>query len=166
MFGITQRLRWLLPLSSFSAHAEPFVLERNKRQVSLTIIGSVYVGEPSMFPLPDDIYQALNNSDGLIVESTQPSNSKSSIPNFQASSKFFSQEQLFNLDHIASEFGLNVEQFHIHFLHGVPLYHFSSCNAKLGYETKMESIFIWCKKAIETKVPLVPLERCNFRLIC
>lgn len=165
MFGITQTLRWLLPFVIFSAHAEPLYWNATNGKVSLTIIGSVHVGEPSMFPLPDDIYQALNNSDGLIVESDTTQQQKIVYPPASKQAvQVLSQEQLFNLDHIASEFGLNVEQFHTLPPWSAALSLQFLQLQKLGYETKDGVDLHLMQKAIETKVPLVPLETMQFQI--
>ncbi|BCN23487.1 TraB/GumN family protein [Vibrio alfacsensis] len=55
-------------LSSHGAHAEPQHWLAKKGEIEYMIIGSVHVGDSSMYPLPKAVTQFLDNSDGLIIE--------------------------------------------------------------------------------------------------
>lgn len=55
-------------LSAKQAVAEPLYWQAKKEDLTLTILGSVHVGDESMYPLPAQITDTLKQSDGLIVE--------------------------------------------------------------------------------------------------
>ncbi|MFM2641748.1 TraB/GumN family protein [Vibrio chagasii] len=50
------------------ALAEPLYWQAKKDDLTLTILGSVHVGDESMYPLPTQITDTLKESDGLIIE--------------------------------------------------------------------------------------------------
>tara|TARA_Y100001956_G_C4115930_1_gene184893 strand:+ start:617 stop:1483 length:867 start_codon:yes stop_codon:yes gene_type:complete len=58
---------WLLVFSS-NLSAEPLFWSAKKGNLEYLLIGSVHVGDDSMFPLPKSISQYLNASQALIVE--------------------------------------------------------------------------------------------------
>ncbi|WP_373950085.1 TraB/GumN family protein [Vibrio pomeroyi] len=57
-----------LAFSAKQAVAEPLYWQAKKDDLTLTILGSVHVGDESMDPLPTQITDTLKESDGLIVE--------------------------------------------------------------------------------------------------
>ncbi|MFV0450477.1 MAG: TraB/GumN family protein [Vibrio sp.] len=165
MSVITHTLGWLLPFVIFSAHAEPLYWKATNDKVSLTIIGSVHVGEPSMFPLPQEIYKALSQSDGLIVES-DTTNQQNIVypPASKQAAQVLNQEQLFNLDQIINELGLNAQQ-----IHQLPPWSAALSLQflqlqKLGYQTQDGVDLHLMQKAADAKVPLVPLETMQFQI--
>ena len=60
----------LLALTFTTKHAlaEPLYWQAKKDDLTLTILGSVHVGDESMYPLPTQITDTLKESDGLIIE--------------------------------------------------------------------------------------------------
>ncbi|EDK29434.1 hypothetical protein VSWAT3_01058 [Vibrionales bacterium SWAT-3] len=60
----------LLTLTFTTKHAlaEPLYWQTKKDDLTLTILGSVHVGDESMYPLPTQITDTLKESDGLIIE--------------------------------------------------------------------------------------------------
>ena len=59
---------FVLAFSTKQAAAEPLYWQAKKDDLTLTILGSVHVGDKSMYPLPSAITDTLKNSDGLVVE--------------------------------------------------------------------------------------------------
>ena len=57
-----------LAFSVKQAVAEPLYWQAKKEDLTLTILGSVHVGDESMYPLPSAITDTLKNSDGLVIE--------------------------------------------------------------------------------------------------
>ncbi|TMX38761.1 TraB/GumN family protein [Vibrio sp. Hep-1b-8] len=57
-----------LLVASISLNAEPLYWKAQKGPLTYTIIGSVHVGDESMYPLPEKIFKQLKASKGLIVE--------------------------------------------------------------------------------------------------
>ncbi|PMH06808.1 TraB/GumN family protein [Vibrio splendidus] len=59
---------FVLAFSTKQAAAEPLYWQAKKDDLTLTILGSVHVGDESMYPLPSAITDTLKNSNGLVVE--------------------------------------------------------------------------------------------------
>ncbi|WP_146442927.1 TraB/GumN family protein [Vibrio kanaloae] len=57
-----------LVFSAKQAVAEPLYWQAKKDDLTFTILGSVHVGDESMYPLPSQVTDTLKESDGLIVE--------------------------------------------------------------------------------------------------
>lgn len=57
-----------LLLFSIVTHAEPLYWSAEKGSLSYALLGSVHVGEASMFPMPESMTQKLLSADALIVE--------------------------------------------------------------------------------------------------
>ncbi|MFA0035264.1 TraB/GumN family protein [Vibrio sp. 10N.261.52.A1] len=57
-----------LTFTTKQALAEPLYWQAKKDDLTLTILGSVHVGDESMYPLPTQITDTLKESDGLIIE--------------------------------------------------------------------------------------------------
>ncbi|MGI9885867.1 TraB/GumN family protein [Vibrio chagasii] len=57
-----------LSFTAKQALAEPLYWQAKKDDLTLTILGSVHVGDESMYPLPAQITDTLKESNGLIVE--------------------------------------------------------------------------------------------------
>ncbi|WP_434566751.1 TraB/GumN family protein [Vibrio chagasii] len=57
-----------LTFTTKQALAEPLYWQAKKDDLTLTILGSVHVGDESMYPLPTQITDTLKESDGLIME--------------------------------------------------------------------------------------------------
>ncbi|MFV0573989.1 MAG: TraB/GumN family protein [Vibrio sp.] len=55
----------LLPLTS---HAEPLVWKATKGEQQLMLVGTIHLGDQSMYPLPQSLKQFLAHSDGLVLE--------------------------------------------------------------------------------------------------
>ncbi|CAK2646673.1 TraB/GumN family protein [Vibrio crassostreae] len=59
---------FVFAFSARQALAEPLYWHAKKDELTLTILGSVHVGDESMYPLPSAITDTLKNSDGLVIE--------------------------------------------------------------------------------------------------
>ena len=57
-----------LTFTTKQALAEPLYWQAKKDDLTLTILGSVHVGDESMYPLPTQITDTLKEIDGLIIE--------------------------------------------------------------------------------------------------
>lgn len=55
-------------LFAATAHAEPLVWKAVKGEQQLMLIGTIHIGEKSMYPLPSQLEQFMNSSDGLVLE--------------------------------------------------------------------------------------------------
>ncbi len=161
----TKIIRWVLPFLALSAQAEPLYWNATKGKLSLTIIGSVHVGDPSMYPLPKTIYQALYKSDGLIVESDTSNQEDIEYPlNSLTTEEVLSKEQLVMLDKITSELNINHMDFH-------QLPPWSTALSlqflqlkKLGFVSEDGVDVHLMEKASSKHIPLVPLESMQFQI--
>lgn len=63
-----RKLLLLLLVLSASIQAEPLIWNIEKGKLKYTVIGSVHVGDKSMYPLPEMVFNRLKTSQGLIVE--------------------------------------------------------------------------------------------------
>ncbi|AIW13369.1 TraB/GumN family protein [Vibrio tubiashii] len=63
-----RKLLLLLLVLSASIQAEPLIWNIEKGGLQYTVIGSVHVGDKSMYPLPEIVFNRLKTSQGLIVE--------------------------------------------------------------------------------------------------
>ncbi|KLN62878.1 TraB/GumN family protein [Vibrio sp. VPAP30] len=75
-----RKLLLLLLVLSTSVQAEPLIWNVEKGGLRYTIIGSVHVGDKSMYPLPEIIFYRLKASQGLIVETDIRQNSGITYP--------------------------------------------------------------------------------------
>jgi uncharacterized protein YbaP (TraB family) len=62
------RILLLLIFLSSTSNAEPLYWTASKGGLKYTILGSIHVGDKSMYPLPKAIFDRLKNSHGLIIE--------------------------------------------------------------------------------------------------
>lgn len=62
------RLLLLFILLSSASSAEPLYWTASKGGLKYTILGSIHVGDKSMYPLPKAVFSRLKNSHGLIIE--------------------------------------------------------------------------------------------------
>ncbi|UUM29922.1 TraB/GumN family protein [Vibrio japonicus] len=100
----------LLLLSS-SLCAEPLFWSAEKGDLKYLILGSVHVGDESMFPLPQAIVDTLQASDGLILEADIRKNQNVAYPEQTLSSKdVLSDTQIATLKNIASQLQINANE--------------------------------------------------------
>lgn len=106
--------KWLLScvtLFCSALQAEPLYWHASKGALDFHIIGSVHVGDDSMYPLPSPISAALEHSDGLIVETDIHNGQAVSYPQQTISSaEILSAEQKQELSGIANLLSLNEAQ--------------------------------------------------------
>ncbi|PKF51852.1 TraB/GumN family protein [Enterovibrio nigricans] len=99
-----KRLVPLLSLLFFSnVAAEPTVWLAKKGDLSFALMGSVHMGKPSFYPLPDEIIHHFQRSKGLIVEADLFSDTNISIPTGQASQTFLNATEQHTLNDIAKD---------------------------------------------------------------
>ena len=98
----------LFTLLSPLAHAEPLYFLAQKGNTRLLILGSIHVGKPSLYPLPDEIRQFLARSDGLIVEADirEGKSPRLAKPKW-SSQEVLNRQQIKKLQNIAKQLRLN-----------------------------------------------------------
>ncbi|MDF2154924.1 TraB/GumN family protein [Vibrio sp. CAU 1672] len=106
-----QRLSVILSLVtlfiSHSSHAEPQHWLAKKDNKEYMIIGSVHVGDNSMYPLPKAVTQYLSQSKGLIIEADVRNQQNVTYPSTTLQTKdVLGRKERRHLQHIAKDLGL------------------------------------------------------------
>lgn len=152
--------------TSFSSYAEPQHWRAKKGDTEYMIIGSVHVGDKSMYPLPKNITKFLEQSSGLIIEADVRSSEGVVYPVSSILSKDVldkTQRQL--LVNIAKDLGMAEAQL----LNAPPwtaalTIQLALVN-KLGYVSD-EGVDMHLIGLAEKKhLPVLSLDRCNFKSI-
>ncbi|GEM76815.1 TraB/GumN family protein [Vibrio sagamiensis] len=155
----------ILLLITHTAHAQPQHWLAKKGKTELMIIGSIHVGDDSMYPLPTNVTAFLKNSDGLIVEADirDANNITPPKPRLLAR-QVLDKKQRAHLKAIASEFGLNEENL----LDSPPWSAALTIEVllvnKLGYQSEQGIDMHLIELAEQNDVPLLPLETVQFQL--
>lgn len=97
-------------LFSIVINAEPLYWQAKKGNQTLLIVGSIHVGDESMYPLPQAVTQFFESSDGLVVETDVRKIEGITYPPTQHLSKdVLNTQQLSQLVTVAKQLGLNAE---------------------------------------------------------
>ncbi|ENM5757397.1 TraB/GumN family protein [Vibrio mimicus] len=155
----------LLLLFTQTLHAEPLFWSATKGTTQLLIMGSLHVGRDDLYPLPKEAEQALKHSAGLVVE-TDIRTGSAAIPasSTVSSEQVLSDEQLFVLDSIAQQLGLNGQQ-----LRQLPPWSASLLIqmrffAELGYQAERGIDLYFMRQAEQQQIPVLGLETLQFQL--
>jgi uncharacterized protein YbaP (TraB family) len=105
-------LRWFaafLSIFSINAHAEPLYWLASKGDTEYMLLGSIHIGEPSMYPLPDAVLNFLDQSDALIVEADITQANAIEYPkNDKPTSEWLDDKQRLALKKLSEELQLNL----------------------------------------------------------
>ncbi|PMN69129.1 TraB/GumN family protein [Enterovibrio norvegicus] len=85
--------------------AEPLVWQAQKGDLTYTLMGSVHVGKPEFYPLPDIIESRFVAADALIVEADIINDTQLNIPKGKPSGDVITSKQRAQLAEIATELG-------------------------------------------------------------
>ncbi|EGU21158.1 hypothetical protein SX4_0512 [Vibrio mimicus SX-4] len=146
-------------------HAEPLFWSATKGTTQLLIMGSLHVGRDDLYPLPKEVEQALKHSAGLVVETDIRTGSAAAPASSTVSSEHvLSDEQLFVLDRIAQQLGLNSQQ-----LRRLPPWSASLLIqmrffAELGYQAERGIDLYFMPQAEQQQIPVLGLETLQFQL--
>ncbi len=155
----------LLLLFTQTLHAEPLFWSATKGTTQLLIMGSLHVGRDDLYPLPKEVEQALKHSAGLVVETDIRTGSAAAPASSMVSSEqVLSDEQLFMLDRIAQQLGLNNQQ-----LRRLPPWSASLLIqmrffAELGYQAERGVDLYFMRQAEQQQIPVLGLETLQFQL--
>jgi hypothetical protein len=104
---MTKFLRWFTSgclFFSFFSHASPMYWIAEKDNVQYLLIGTLHVGDKSMYPLPREITQYLKKSNGLILEADLTSETTPTYPtDTLTAEEVLTSEQQHKLSKIADE---------------------------------------------------------------
>ncbi|WP_394240557.1 TraB/GumN family protein [Vibrio astriarenae] len=102
-------LSLLLLLVSCISQAEPLSWVAEKEGVSYTLVGSVHVGDDSMYPMPSYLTERLSIADALIVEANTLQHERIAYPATQTTIQdSLNEEQLERLGRIAHLSGMQL----------------------------------------------------------
>ncbi|PFG46103.1 hypothetical protein ATG66_3198 [Vibrio sp. ES.051] len=155
----------LVAITSFSSYAEPQHWLAKKDEIELMIIGSVHVGDKSMYPLPKKITQYLNQSAGLIIEADVRNSKGVVYPQTATRSKnVLDRTQRRHLVKIAKDLGLPETQL----LNSPPwaaalTIQLALVN-KLGYIPDYGVDMHLIELADKNQTPVIPLESVQFQI--
>ena len=162
-----QRLMILLILGllSFASSAEPLYWQASKGKLNYLILGSLHVGDDSMYPLPSDVTTFFKHSDGLIVETDiRNTNNIQYPPVTTISADVLNSNQQKELTGIANLLGLNGQQL----LQSPPWIAAVAIQMKqfeyLGYQAD-KGVDMWLlNQAGATQKPVLSLESLQFQI--
>lgn len=155
----------LVALTPFSSYAEPQHWLAKKGETELMIIGSVHVGDKTMYPLPRTVIQHLSQSAGLIIEADVRNSEGLVYPQTTILSKdVLDRAQRRHLIEIAQDLGLPETQL----LNSPPwMAAFTIQLAlvnKLGYVSDKGVDMHLIGLADKKQIPVIPLESVQFQI--
>ncbi|WP_404970438.1 TraB/GumN family protein [Vibrio campbellii] len=151
--------------TSYSVQAEPQHWLAKKGDMEYMIIGSVHVGDKTMYPLPKAVTQFLKNSDGLVIEADVRNTEGVTYPKTSLLAKdVLDRTQRKHLAEIANDLGLQEAQL----LNAPPWSAALTIQLmlvnKLGYASDQGVDMHLINQADKQKVPVLPLESVQFQL--
>ena len=151
--------------TSYSVQAEPQHWLAKKGDMEYMIIGSVHVGDKTMYPLPKAVTQFLKNSDGLIIEADVRNTEGVTHPKTSLLAKdVLDRTQRKHLAEIANDLGLQEAQL----LNAPPWSAALTIQLmlvnKLGYASDQGVDMHLINLADKQQVPVLPLESVQFQL--
>ncbi|UTZ21031.1 TraB/GumN family protein [Vibrio campbellii] len=151
--------------TSYSVQAEPQHWLAKKGDMEYMIIGSVHVGDKTMYPLPKAVTQFLKNSDGLIIEADVRNTEGVTYPKTAFLAKdVLDRTQRKHLAEIANDLGLQEVQL----LNAPPWSAALTIQLmlvnKLGYASDQGVDMHLINLADKQQVPVLSLESVQFQL--
>ncbi len=163
--NITRFLTAGLCLFSLFSKAEPLYWQATRGDISYMLIGSIHLGDPSMYPLPDPLMKFLASSDGLIVEADLSTTANIRYPVTQLTSKqvldFPQQRQLVK---IADQIGVDVERLYRSSPWAAALTLQVSQVQQLGYQSSLGIDQYLIEQAQQLQVPILGLETLQYQI--
>ncbi len=92
---------------SHTAHAEPMVWKATKGQQQLMLIGTIHLGDKSMYPLPMPLENFLKISDGLVLETDVEDAPDLDFTGVLLTRDVLNNQQQLQLEAVAQELKLN-----------------------------------------------------------
>ncbi|EDP57472.1 TraB/GumN family protein [Vibrio sp. AND4] len=163
LFSVMSSL--IIFFTSYSVQAEPQHWLAKKGDMEYMIMGSVHVGDKTMYPLPKTVTQFLTNSNGLIIEADVRDTEGVTYPKTTLLAKdVLGNKQRKHLAEIATDLGLQAAQL----LDAPPwsaalTIQFLLMN-KLGYVSDQGVDIHLINQAAKQQVPILPLESVQFQL--
>ncbi|MCK6262625.1 TraB/GumN family protein [Vibrio sp. ZSDE26] len=154
-----------LTLFSSLASSEPIYWSAKKGNLELMVLGSIHVGNESMYPLPFEITEFLEKSDGLILETDTRKTHDIKYPSYQHTVKdVVSDTQINQLVLIAKE--LNIAE---STLFSLPPWSASLAIQMgklnlLGYEPSQGVDHKLLYEAVLNEIPVIGLEPLQFQI--
>lgn len=146
-------------LLSATVHAEPMVWKAIKDNQQLMLIGTIHLGQKSMYPLPSQLEQFIKQSDGLILEAdVNAPPPKIDFSHATLTVNILTSEQRKKLEDIATELTLDTTAL----LHFPPWLTAISIENQafqtLGYDSNLGVDSVLADQAQAHKLPLLTFE--------
>lgn len=154
-----------LCLLSFSTKSEPLYWQATNGNITFMLIGSIHLGNQSMYPLPDAVMNFLANSDGLILEADLSQPAELKYPsNTLTTKQVLNESQQVQLITIAKQLNINAEQL----LRSAPWATAMTLQVnqvkQLGYQTQLGIDQYLTEQAQELNRPILGLETLQYQI--
>ncbi len=155
----------LVSLIAPNVNAEPVYWVAQKQQVQLLLLGSIHVGNASMYPLPSPVMTFLDNSDGFVSEIDLTNESTPTLPRSKLSTRqALDTQQTQRLTTLLKQHRLPIEAM----LSSPPWLTAMSLQMKqinsLGYHGEYGVDKVLTEQAVKLNIPMYPLETIDFQL--
>ncbi|WED21126.1 TraB/GumN family protein [Vibrio sp. JC009] len=152
-----------LLLCSF-ASAEPLYWKATKGGKELMILGSIHLGKPDMYPLPQPVLQFLDKSDAVILEIDMDSAPTLPAGKQEITGEYLSAIQKQKLSRISKEIGLSDKVLLSQPTWQAALWMQLSYFNQLGYQDQWGVDTYLSNQAKQKGIPLMGLESVDFQL--
>lgn len=151
---------------SQAAWSEPLYWKATKGDKEYLILGSVHMGIPEMYPMPETVMDYLTNSDGLITEITLSENANANLP---LNSPILTQDainktQLKRLEDISIELGFTATSFIDRPAWQTAITLQLAQFAQLGFRQDLGIDLYFTQQAEQNGIPIIGLETMAFQL--
>ncbi|WP_413283967.1 TraB/GumN family protein [Vibrio sp. MA40-2] len=107
----TTSITLLSLLLSYTVAAEPLFFQAKKEDKELMILGSIHIGHPKMYPLPEAINDFLKTSDAIITEMKLTDNIPTMPTGTILTNQVLDKQQLLKLEEINQQLSFNPKAF-------------------------------------------------------
>ncbi|MBF8999414.1 MULTISPECIES: TraB/GumN family protein [Vibrio] len=155
----------LLAIVTTVTKAEPLYWHISKGDLNIYVIGSVHVGNESMYPLPKVITESLAHGDGLITEAdTRNANQVNYPPQTVRSDEVLTAKQLKKLDRITKKLGLNSQRYRAMSPWVTAISIQNVHLEQLGYQSRNGIDNHLIGQATKDNIPVIGLETLQFQI--
>ncbi|MDV7104087.1 TraB/GumN family protein [Vibrio sp. TH_r3] len=109
--AVTTSITLLSLLLSYTVAAEPLFFQAKKGDKQLMILGSIHIGHPKMYPLPEAIHNFLQSSDAIITEMKLTDGIPTIPTDAILTNQVLDKQQLLKLEEINQQLNFNPKAF-------------------------------------------------------
>lgn len=152
-------------IKSHYANAEPLYWQATDGKTTFMIIGTIHVGDQTMFPLPNPLMEFLKHSDGLVVEADLSNQATFNLPaSTLATKQVLNSEQQQTLTRITTQLGIDRDTLLQSPPWAVALQLQISQVQQLGYNSELGVDRHLISQAQQWHRPLLPLETLQYQV--